>query len=98
PPRPTLFPYTTLFRSSVVLAESGGRLRQAKHRRDHGAVHQGHCAVDAPDIKRRDGKQPAGDGWTGDASEIHRSVVQSHRAAELGDRKSTRLNSSHVSI
>src|SRR5207249_8372696 len=55
PPRSTLFPYTTLFRSNVVLvvAHLGGTLPYLAHRIDLG---------------------------------------------QIGDRKSTRLNSSHVSI
>src|SRR5207249_11744694 len=73
PPRSTLFPYTTLFRSrarrqSPVPAERGGRhQRRAEfdphHRLRHGDQHR-----------------PAG------------------RTAFAEDRKSTRLNSSHVSI
>src|SRR5947208_7976457 len=59
PPRSTLFPYTTLFRS--MLRRSRGRLRPRRH------------AVRRPD---RQG--------------VHRLV--------RGDRKSTRLNSSHQII
>src|SRR3989442_3512226 len=56
PPRSTLFPYTTLFRSAVL----------HHHRQDHA---RGHVGRD-----RREAQQGA------------------------GDRKSTRLNSSHVRI
>src|SRR5690349_22550234 len=60
PPRSTLFPYTTLFRSVVVVAVAGVGLAEA-------AAVVGDHAV--PGLGQR-----------------------------LGDRKSTRLNSSHVEI
>src|SRR3989442_12018877 len=61
PPRSTLFPYTTLFRSNVLRPRVTGQ----PHER---------CA------RPRRGRGPV---WWGDAD---------------GDRKSTRLNSSHVRI
>src|SRR3712207_8959197 len=70
PPRSTLFPYTTLFRSPVHLepddaqAALGERPRLARH--DHDA--------DALAAQRRD------------------------HLGHAGDRKSTRLNSSHANI
>src|SRR5437660_3484071 len=65
PPRSTLFPYTTLFRSS---APGHGRHGRVRGRRPSGppAAHEGRCGA-APQAARR-------------------------------DRKSTRLNSSHVAI
>src|SRR5690349_23580318 len=63
PPRSTLFPYTTLFRSPVA------------------GVHRAGASRD-------------------DAVELHagdRAVTRAHRD-DGGDRKSTRLNSSHVEI
>src|SRR3712207_8628838 len=69
PPRSTLFPYTTLFRSLVE--------------RDPHDVH----------VHPRQGGQLAG--ATGDGE----AVAVAHRGAEVvGDRKSTRLNSSHANI
>src|SRR2546430_4280632 len=70
PPRSTLFPYTTLFRSADVLggAKGGARLLDQEH---------GECGV---------GRQTRG---------LH---VENVEAAEVGDRKSTRLNSSHSQI
>src|SRR6266403_3086404 len=59
PPRSTLFPYTTLFRSAGELDEGAGGLREKKSRQ---------------------------------------AVVLLERHRLLGDRKSTRLNSSHVEI
>src|SRR2546426_5562999 len=67
PPRSTLFPYTTLFRSQfgalVGLVRAGGRAASAL-------------------------------GGAGDATEIGEVQVQNAG----GDRKSTRLNSSHLVI
>src|SRR3712207_7316546 len=78
PPRSTLFPYTTLFRS----AEARRRLL----RRDRAARPGGHLLRDG-----RAGRLAAGPGLLADGDE--RLPV---RAA--GDRKSTRLNSSHANI
>src|SRR3712207_8494111 len=66
PPRSTLFPYTTLFRSL--------RGRLARELPDEDAEQQGDGLGDAPDT----------DGELLDE--------------EVGDRKSTRLNSSHANI
>src|SRR2546429_6467429 len=72
PPRSTLFPYTTLFRSP-------------------GSGNAGEAPVDELEIpeRRRVGAQPQ--------IEEQRAVRPTDRAdsATLGDRKSTRLNSSH---
>src|SRR5690349_22899838 len=71
PPRSTLFPYTTLFRSGGLrdLGETaGGRARRADRRASLGG---------APPVRHAD---PPGHG------------------RGRGDRKSTRLNSSHVEI
>src|SRR3989442_9294020 len=71
PPRSTLFPYTTLFRSR----ERRGR------RRDRGRAHRRR--------RRRGGGRRVG------AAALQRDRDRARRAA---DRKSTRLNSSHVRI
>src|SRR5438874_6174205 len=75
PPRSTLFPYTTLFRSSLVgtppASPLGVRGRAPELDTDGGLV-----ADDPSVVARRD----------------------QVRAAGLEDRKSTRLNSSHVEI
>src|SRR3989442_3042941 len=74
PPRSTLFPYTTLFRS-----------RRAQPRRDVGELER-EAALASVDL----GKQP------------RLGVVEHSRGHHEGgrgrDRKSTRLNSSHVRI
>src|SRR5256885_7149051 len=66
PPRSTLFPYTTLFRSVVEIPEEREMARHIKP----------HARVDHPH-ERRDGELAAG---------------------TREDRKSTRLNSSHLVI
>src|SRR5690349_24223862 len=72
PPRSTLFPYTTLFRSGCVLQSRGGA----------GRVH---------DLDRTAGVVPR---------DRHDRAVRIGDAGRTtsGDRKSTRLNSSHVEI
>src|SRR5437870_13172589 len=66
PPRSTLFPYTTLFRSSVRCGEDDVAVRgQGARFRERGGRHRGHPRRPDP---------------------------------RLQDRKSTRLNSSHVAI
>src|SRR5256885_6834547 len=84
PPRSTLFPYTTLFRSYDPLAAHGD-----------GPVHRARLAAreDAPaaqdQIRIRGARQR---GRTRGAGGEHQ------RNARGGDRKSTRLNSSHLVI
>src|SRR3712207_8938966 len=80
PPRSTLFPYTTLFRSLIPL----GREPVADRKREREVVAApDHEAVPEP---------------------VHALVEEEGRApllqvgAELADRKSTRLNSSHANI
>src|SRR3712207_7084252 len=76
PPRSTLFPYTTLFRSEPA------------HVREHGRAHRQHAAARPgggrrdPAVGRAAGSAAAGDGG----------------GRGRGDRKSTRLNSSHANI
>src|SRR5256885_12156406 len=78
PPRSTLFPYTTLFRSDALLRIEYGAARveldeQGRHEND-GERHD--CADEC------------------DASVDSRA----HNCAQASDRKSTRLNSSHLVI
>src|SRR5207248_8208486 len=74
PPRSTLFPYTTLFRSPVCSFVSGGDIERSASLRAvfYAAVHL---------QKRRGSRSPAAAACT-----------------DAGDRKSTRLNSSHRTI
>src|SRR2546426_1812886 len=75
PPRSTLFPYTTLFRSASERPEAARR-----HARESRAGHQGVLA--RPAALRR----------------VPRRPVARRDARSEADRKSTRLNSSHLVI
>src|SRR3712207_8438794 len=77
PPRSTLFPYTTLFRSQPA----AGAPRAATRRRLATGV-------------RHRCRRPRGGG--GAATPVARPLVR--RPLRHGDRKSTRLNSSHANI
>src|SRR5690349_22772239 len=81
PPRSTLFPYTTLFRSAQPAARAG-----AAHR-----------LAGVPQGGRRDGAGRAGERRHARLREARRQPRGAHAALRL-DRKSTRLNSSHVEI
>src|SRR3712207_8735611 len=96
PPRSTLFPYTTLFRSAAADEATTG-LDDVERARVESAVAVLNAVYGAParlkalaaDIvehweRRRDAVRPFL-GWSG-------------RAMIVGDRKSTRLNSSHANI
>src|SRR5438309_7555954 len=83
PPRSTLFPYTTLFRSSRVCVERRGRMDQVLIRAEVGGPSSGHLTWKRPySIK----------------GGIADSLDQRLLSFRLRDRKSTRLNSSHSSI
>src|SRR5256885_9914313 len=85
PPRSTLFPYTTLFRSRE---SAGGEGRRPD---DRGAGHR---------VPGRDGRHPR----LGEAGEVGQGEDPRGLRAHEGlpplaeDRKSTRLNSSHLVI
>src|SRR5207253_11344967 len=89
PPTPTLFPYTTLFRSRVLGqdGEDGARPQQVLDRPAIGAVPPPVPGSDDhdPPLARR---EPC----------AHRGGVAQTAGDHGGDRKSTRLNSSHVAI
>src|SRR3712207_7767149 len=71
PPRSTLFPYTTLFRSDRRRSRAGAR--HVVVERDEHECGEPRCGPEQPE---------------------HRLRTAEHR----GDRKSTRLNSSHANI
>src|SRR5690606_41839066 len=75
PPRSTLFPYTTLFRSRLDARDVAG----VRGARDHRRADAGFQRQPDPDAGAR-----------------HRAAVPA--ALSRADRKSTRLNSSHVKI
>src|SRR3712207_7139535 len=79
PPRSTLFPYTTLFRSRLVRGPIDHRRRAADRRRSHLAD------------RRRSGVRREG-GAEDDVDPVVAGGIG------VGDRKSTRLNSSHANI
>src|SRR3989442_2191785 len=75
PPRSTLFPYTTLFRSAL-------RVRHRSHRLP--------AVPDLAEARRvRDLRECA---------DVRGGAARLRLPAQAGDRKSTRLNSSHVRI
>src|SRR3712207_8639276 len=85
PPRSTLFPYTTLFRSDdgpAALGVDGERLL-----RDD-VTAGAHRPGDVLGVREVD---------AGDDHDVGLLAVE-HRVEVLGDRKSTRLNSSHANI
>src|SRR3712207_7840829 len=86
PPRSTLFPYTTLFRSGLRPARAVGDER-GDARADH--------AADGVD-DRLAPQQALDHEHDGDADRDHDRRVQV--PDRVGDRKSTRLNSSHANI
>src|SRR2546428_9565306 len=82
PPRSTLFPYTTLFRSAVSpLPDAGQRTGNAASRL--------RIAWSLQDVLR---------GYRLEYSEVARHQSTNEREGLKGDRKSTRLNSSHDQI
>src|SRR2546426_6094416 len=85
PPRSTLFPYTTLFRSIRAGGDPEDRVQEMK--REHEATH-GNPAI------------PSGSAPAEERGLIHRFEQWSalHEKQLRLDRKSTRLNSSHLVI
>src|SRR3989442_8563436 len=80
PPRSTLFPYTTLFRSRKAPREPNHHVRATSVR---GEVH-----FRSAERRQREARRHLADGRT----------LEFHGHRRDGDRKSTRLNSSHVRI
>src|SRR3712207_9502467 len=94
PPRSTLFPYTTLFRSVVDRGLVDVRREVLLLRVDDGRVarHHDRVAADAAHRERRlDGRDEP------DLDDDLRVVGGEARGVDR-DRKSTRLNSSHANI
>src|SRR3712207_8367240 len=84
PPRSTLFPYTTLFRSRAE--------RIVEAREDPQAAMR---------VQHRHGQEDAGPRQFRVVAEQRRRVLEDSLAGQRtipGDRKSTRLNSSHANI
>src|SRR5947209_15307855 len=87
PPRSTLFPYTTLFRSRLESQQAAARKQEAPAAAAHGREHRAGVTGEV----RAD---PILDLAVACAESHDGTVV----AFEVGDRKSTRLNSSHANI
>src|SRR3712207_6883551 len=83
PPRSTLFPYTTLFRSEPP------REQQEPAERER-------VGVDHPRERRLREAEILADRRQGDVHD--RDVEDDQQVAQAEDRKSTRLNSSHANI
>src|SRR3712207_7763393 len=83
PPRSTLFPYTTLFRSLALARGGGGRAA----RRGHGL--RGH---------RQTARRESGGDGTDPRRGRRRGLLRRPDRQGGRDRKSTRLNSSHANI
>src|SRR5256885_3955013 len=81
PPRSTLFPYTTLFRSILIAPEGSS----------NGGDHKGNLAVG-------DAKKGGGTAFENVRVRALRLPRQAVEGGKCGDRKSTRLNSSHLVI
>src|SRR2546430_16447007 len=94
PPRSTLFPYTTLFRS--LRDADGGFLRQRFHDQRKGqALRPAERTSDPRDVEFRRRNAVVGEQLLG-----QRFVAREQQTARIAarDRKSTRLNSSHSQI
>src|SRR3712207_8609904 len=83
PPRSTLFPYTTLFRSGFV---AGRDLRSLEELPSFGTAQR---------VGPHPDQQLAGS-WRGNRPLLEADLSFAHKPGE--DRKSTRLNSSHANI
>src|SRR3712207_7171232 len=84
PPRSTLFPYTTLFRSRTRSRSPPGHHAELLHR-----------AARVPMVRSTPGQRPTP---CGSAPRTWRPRVKQLGQILLEDRKSTRLNSSHANI
>src|SRR3712207_7148953 len=82
PPRSTLFPYTTLFRS-LVRGETGDRVPELRH--DPGRAQRRRAVADRAEVRRV-------------LAVARLARLEQARLRRAVDRKSTRLNSSHANI
>src|SRR5690242_21517152 len=83
PPRSTLFPYTTLFRSSWQSAQATQQAAQNNVLSADAAIQAAQANLDHADAALKDAQT---------------SADRTQKLVAAGDRKSTRLNSSHMSI
>src|SRR2546430_4642920 len=93
PPRSTLFPYTTLFRSEYGARACGARLRPEESEPRRAGQRRRRARGDVERVADRVA-QPGGGG----AQRVAIARCVDTQIRPLGDRKSTRLNSSHSQI
>src|SRR5207253_3743565 len=98
-PRPThtLFPYTTLFRSTTITAKAGPNALAVL------AIAEEGCLLNAPDVYMDKiaigpGYEPGLVSLTNSPGDNVRALAKAKGVDPHEDRKSTRLNSSHVAI
>src|SRR5207302_3182471 len=98
PSRPSPFPYTTLFRSDLSLpdTDSYGRDTLARIRKNLGTDYV--VLGSYFDTGKEAGGQVRLNLWLQDARAGETIAAVSETGTEAQDRKSTRLNSSHVKI
>src|SRR3712207_9358014 len=94
PPRSTLFPYTTLFRSRPGVERRDAGLEQQPDDQQRQAEDQQHVPA-AVGPGRADLAEPDA---AGGAVDQRQAVEEERRREGAEDRKSTRLNSSHANI
>src|SRR3712207_7330499 len=87
PPRSTLFPYTTLFRSKIITDRETGRSR------GFGFVEMSDDAASRKAVAELDGATVEGR-----TIKVMEAKPKEDRPRSNKDRKSTRLNSSHANI
>src|SRR3712207_9520521 len=94
PPRSTLFPYTTLFRSFKSFYKQG--LEEERDKKLEGGPRR-EGKMGGSEARRNEGKKEGKKGKEGGERQREREREREERERE-GDRKSTRLNSSHANI
>src|SRR3712207_7532164 len=98
PPRSTLFPYTTLFRSEPGVPSPRARLELVRAITDAGLSCGVFLAPVLPGLTDRLADLDAALRAVADAGATGVTVVPLHLRPGARDRKSTRLNSSHANI
>src|SRR5205814_10715305 len=94
-PRPTLFPYTTLFRSQAKCRMHFVRQVEQRYTAQAGLTLRIAC-VDIAGVRRE--VCPLGQPGVAKHIDAHITAPAARPRASLQDRKSTRLNSSHLGI
>src|SRR5256885_15055538 len=94
PPRSTLFPYTTLFRSDGGCGSAGVGLAALVQRRQHGGASLVHGELVAQQFGLQFGQVVA----LAQRNDVGGALAVERTGRRGLDRKSTRLNSSHLVI